>query len=135
MEMSYTRAKDRPRQENESGGQVDLKSLLGTWINTNRNTQGITKFILAEKDDQFTMRAFAVDAPMDWGEVEIKGYAADIVSQKPVAFHAIYDFEFMESFLAANTNKGLIIIAAYNRFKEQGKRSNYFSREFYFREI
>ena len=48
-------------------------------------------------------------------------------------FLAVYDFDFMQMSLAANMNKGLLIIASYNTFRDGSGRSNYFSREFFYR--
>jgi hypothetical protein len=50
-----------------------------------------------------------------------------------LVFFAVYDFDFMRMFLAANMNKGLLIIASYNTFRDGSGRSNYFSREFFYR--
>ena len=47
---------------------------------------------------------------------------------------ARYDFGFAEVTLAANENKGLIIIASYHRFRDGSARSNYFIREFFYRQ-
>ncbi len=132
--IPYTRAADRVETPENLVGEIDITPLLGTWINSNRATKGLTRFVLAKKKGVTTLHAFANDSPFDWGELEIVLYADSINSQKTVAFNANYDFGFMESFLAANTNKGLIIIAAYNKFKDDSQRSNYFSREFYFQE-
>ena len=49
------------------------------------------------------------------------------------AFLAFYDLGFVKSHLAANTNKGLIVIAAFHRF-ENSERPNFLCREFYYRE-
>jgi hypothetical protein len=110
--------------------QVDIRPLVGRWVNSNRETTWIKRFILAEKNGSFTMRTFDAEGA-DWGEVEIATYTDNIGE---LAFHAIYDLGFVESLLAANTNKGLIVIAAFHRFRDGSGRSNFLCREFYFRE-
>lgn len=46
----------------------------------------------------------------------------------------MYDLGAVEAVLAANTNKGLIIIAAFLRFKaDADQRENFLCREFYYR--
>lgn len=111
-------------------GQVDIRPLVGNWMNSNRETAWIKRFILAEKNGGFTMRTFDAGGA-DWGEVDIATYTDNIGE---MAFHAIYDLGFVESLLAANTNKGLVVIAAFHRFRDGSGRSNFLCREFYFRE-
>jgi hypothetical protein len=50
---------------------------------------------------------------------------------KENAFCARYERDSVESFLAANMNKGLCIIAGFHKFKD-GKQTD-FCREFYYR--
>ena len=128
---NYSRLADRP--VDRPGGLADPAPLEGTWVNTYPKTTGIQQFQIYPAGDQWLLSVTAKNAPLDWGSVPITAYAATIDDQQCVAFHAIYDFGFMRSFLAANTNKGLIIIAAYNEFSDDSGRSNYFSREFYYR--
>lgn len=77
------------------------------------------------------LRASGAGEPFEWGEVEVTTYMDNIGE---MAFHAVYDLGFVESVLAANTNKNLIVIAAFNRFKDESKRQNFLCREFYYRE-
>ena len=49
-------------------------------------------------------------------------------------FLARYDFGFADLTLAANEAKGLLIIAAFSTFRNGSGRSNYFTREFFYRE-
>jgi hypothetical protein len=112
-------------------GQVDIRPLLGIWVNSNRDTNWINRFILSEKDGAFTLRVFGAAGLGDCGEVEITTYTDNIGE---MAFHAVYDLGIVDSLLAANTNKGLIVIAAFHRFKDGSGRSNFLCREFYFRE-
>jgi hypothetical protein len=38
----------------------------------------------------------------------------------------------METHLQAKTEKGVLVVASFNRFKDQSGRSSYFSREFFY---
>ena len=51
-----------------------------------------------------------------------------------MAFLARYDLDFAEITLAANENKGLIIIASFHRFRDASPRSSYLKREFFYRD-
>ncbi|MEK8020563.1 MAG: hypothetical protein VSS75_027165 [Candidatus Parabeggiatoa sp.] len=128
--MSNMRETELSLQETVSGN-VDITPLLGTWLNSNAATKWIKKFTLAKTDDVFTLDTFAVEAPFDWGKVEISTYMDNIGE---IAFHAVYDLGFMESVFAANSNKGLIVIAAFHQFKDNTGRSNFLCREFFYRE-
>ncbi len=80
------------------------------------------------------MHALGKKSAQDWGEAEVVPHADSVTSETAVAFHAIYDLGFIQMFLAANYNKGIIIIAAYSTFKDGSPRSNYFTREFFYHE-
>lgn len=120
------------RLKNDDATEVDMSPLLGVWTNSNSQTEWIKRFTLGKKGSIFTIRVHGATEPFDWGEVEAVPYADNIGE---LAFHAVYELETVHSLLAANTNKGLIIIAAFNRFQKDGGRSNFLCREFYFREI
>lgn len=49
------------------------------------------------------------------------------------AFCADYELGFMAARLAANTNKGLIVVAAFFNFKAGSGRKNILCREFFYR--
>ncbi|HEV7506899.1 MAG TPA: hypothetical protein VGS07_18560 [Thermoanaerobaculia bacterium] len=112
------------------GGQVDVAPLLGTWVNSNADTEWIRRFVLARRGAGFVLSAEAAAPPHDWGEVEISTYTDNIGE---LAFLAIYDRPGLHSVLAANTNKGLVVIAGFHRAKD-GSRPGFLCREFYYRE-
>lgn len=120
-----------------SGGErtasVDLAELTGLWKNTNRATRVIRELTLTKNGDVYELRAFGAGAPRDWGKVSVIPHAGGVDAHDPAGFLAVYDFDFMQMFLAANMNKGLLIIASYNMFRDGSGRSNYFSREFFYR--
>jgi hypothetical protein len=115
-------------------GTVDLSHYVGHWTNTNPDTSGIPYFDFDRCGNGFYMRAFGAGYPECWGEVRVTPHAYDVAGTRGIAFLARYDFEFVEITLAVNENKGLIIIASYHTFKDASARSNYFKREFFYRE-
>jgi hypothetical protein len=124
---------DLPRQ-GTAVGPVDLSSFTGHWTNTNPETLAITHFDLFPREGRYYVRVSAAGLREPWGEVEATPHAYDASSGRAVAFLARYDLNFAEITLAANDNKGLIIIASYHRFKDASPRSNYFKREFFYRQ-
>jgi hypothetical protein len=117
------------------GGIADLSALLGTWFNTDKNTGGVVTMSLAGTPEDFTVHAFgaASPEPQDWGTVPAVSYAANVGSPDGMAFSATYDFGFVETFLAAYTKSGILVLDTFNVFKDGSGRSNYFSREFFHR--
>ena len=119
----------------EAYGPVSSERLLGTWLNTNCATHGITKAVLANKDGQVMLQIFADgnrERP-EWGEAIANIFAADSASTEGMAFSAFYDFGFMEALLQGHVRQGVLIIAKFERFKGADGRSNYFSKEFFYR--
>jgi hypothetical protein len=116
--------------ENPQGGQVDIGPLLGTWINSNHETEWIRELTLERRGETFTIRVLSAREPADWGEAEVSTYTDNIGE---LAFHAVLRVGPLESVLAANTNKGLIVIAAFHKFRD-GSSPNFLCREFYYRE-
>lgn len=115
-----------------SAGVADLSLLTGRWLNTKRQTKMIRELELTHHGDAYVLHAYGAGAPRDWGEVQVTPHAGRVDARDPAAFHAVYDFGFLQMFLAANLNKGLLIIASYNTFRDGSTRSNYFSREFFY---
>jgi hypothetical protein len=113
----------------------DLSALLGTWYNTDKQTGGLVRMTLAGSPGDFTVQAFgaASPEPLDWGKVQAVSYAAGVGSPAGMAFSATYDFGFVQTFLAAYTKSGILVLDTFNVFKDDSGRSNYFSREFFHR--
>jgi len=124
---------------------VATEPLLGTWLNTNSATQGITRAVLFAKDGQFKLQILAAGHPgpcdfgetsasfFDWGETSASFFAVDASSTEAMAFSAFYDFGFMDTRLQGHVRQGVLIIAKFDRFKDTSGRSNYFSKEFFYR--
>lgn len=119
------------------GGIADLAALLGTWFNTDKNTAGVVRMVLAGTPEDFTVHAWGAGSPLskehDWGQVPAVAYASGVASPDGMAFSATYDFDFVETFLAAYTKSGILVLDTFNVFKDGSGRSNYFSREFFHR--
>jgi hypothetical protein len=116
-------------------GSIRPEPLLGTWLNTNTTTRGVSLAILSRQSGQIMVRIVAAgdSGSHDWGETEANLFAADASSSEAMAFSAFYDFGFMETQLQAHVRQGVLIIAKFDRFKDSSGRSNYFSKEFFYR--
>jgi hypothetical protein len=131
--LKYMRIDDELKTD-ATGGPVDSSPLVGTWINTDKATGGIVKLILSQEGNSFFVQAFGACAPSpcDWGKVEGRVYSSGVDSQEGMAFTARYDFGFMETSLAVYLKSGILVLDSFNTFKDGSRRSNYFSREFYY---
>jgi hypothetical protein len=126
---------DQPQTDAPKGtGAVDLGPLLGIWRNTYRNSKGIVTVRLLRARDGFTVEGRGVGFPEAWGPVAAVPHALGVSSSKPAGFLARYEFGFAELVLSANEAKGLLIIASFSTFLDGSGRSNYFTREFFYRE-
>lgn len=126
--MNYMKA--HARQVN--GGQPDLSPLLGTWANTNSETESIVSVSIGESNGGLTIRVYGADGPepVDWGEAEATVFVSG--SSRVVAgFHTRYDFGPVETTLAGNYKLGILVIQSYTTFKDGSERMNHFDREFF----
>lgn len=117
---------------------LSFESLLGTWINTNPGARGIAKLVVSQENGALSLQTFGFHSRslIDWGQTRIETiYTKDVNSGEPMAFEACYDMDFMEIQVQANFSLGLLVLACFNTFKDQSGRENYFSREFFCREI
>jgi hypothetical protein len=126
---------DKPPEAGPVTG-VDLTHLLGTWVNTYRETRSLCRFTLAPSASGFSIEtvAAAESGTQTLGKTEVRPFAPNVNSRKADGFTASYDFEFLEMSLAAYCAKGLIVVSQYTRFKDGGGRPDYFNREFFFKE-
>ncbi|MFY9608547.1 MAG: hypothetical protein WAU45_08020 [Blastocatellia bacterium] len=135
--MRAMRFEDHPdTQEPVEPGSIDSSPFMGDWLSTNSNTRGIARLVITADDhDGLIIHAFGACAPpfCDWGEARGGVFADGVTSKRGLAFSAVYDFGFKETYLQAKVKKGVLVVANLNRFKDGSARSNYFSREFFYR--
>lgn len=126
---------DEPRDAGAVTG-VDLTDLLGTWVNTHRETRSLCRFTLTPNASGYSIETLAAteSGAQTLGRTEVRPFAPNVNSRKADGFTARYDFEFLEMSLAAYCAKGLIVVSQYTRFKDGSGRPDYFNREFFFKE-
>ena len=135
--VKYVRDDDRPGMTAAgSARKTDTSPFVGNWVTTNRATRGIVRIEVRESSAGLVVHTFGScsPGPCDWGQAEASVFADGVNSTTGLAFSATYDFGFMESDLQAKIKKGVLVVAGFNRFKDGSGRSNYFSREFFYRE-
>ena len=112
---------------------MDVSGLPGVWINSNPQTNGITRMVMTEVDGGLTVQVYAIgpDGLIDWGVAKVQVYSSTPLSRAGAGFSCRYDFGFAESFLQGMIMKGLLVLAELCTFKDQSNRADYFVREYF----
>ena len=126
---------DGPRSP-AAAARVDLTELLGTWVNTYRETGSLCRFTLAPSESGYSIETVVAteSGGQTLGKADVRPFSPNVNSRKADGFTAQYDFDFLEMSLAAYCAKGLIVVSQYTRFKDGSGRPDYFNREFFFKE-
>ena len=113
--------------------EIDQAALLGTWINSNLDTNSIARVKISETDGKLQLQVFAMgpDGLIDWGVAPAKVFAAGPASHAGAGFTCSYDFGFAEARLQAMIMKGLLVLAQFHLFKDDRGRADYFLREYF----
>jgi hypothetical protein len=132
---AISRLEDSPNLSMEAGDDTTVAQFVGDWITSNQNSRGMARVVITPQGQGLLVHAFGVGErePHDWGSVQAEVLTDGPGSSRIRAFHAVYDFGFLESYLQAKTEKGVLVVATFNRFKDQSGRLSYFSREFFAR--
>lgn len=113
------------------------EKLIGRWVNTNPDTQGIASCEIQRDGDQFSIKVSGVgaDGPIAWPTVRTKALAnlEEEAGQRTIALAATFEFGFMKSEIYIRVNKGVLVIVLFNTFQDDSGRSNYLNREFFYR--
>jgi hypothetical protein len=133
--LDISRLEEQPGSEMQGRDDTTIAQFIGDWTTTNPNSRGIARAVITSHEQGLLVHAFGAGRPElhDWGIVQARVLADGPASSRIRAFHAVYDFGFLESYLQAKTEKGVLVVATFNRFKDQSGRSSYFSREFFAR--
>lgn len=136
--MKYLRIRDQLENFEAEPGSLSPSDFSGNWLNTNKDTPGITRVICRADGNTLRVRfeGNGSSEPSDWGEVTAELlYAANIQGGPAMSFVTSFDFGFKHVQAGANLNQGLLVIATYHRSQNDtgGGASNYFAREFFHR--
>ena len=128
--MKFVQISDRVESK---AGEVSRAALLGTWINSNLDTNSIARVKIADADGKLQLQVFAMgpDGLIDWGLAPAQVFAGGPASHVGAGFTCGYDFGFAETRLQAMIMKGLLVLAQFHLFKDDSGRSDYFLREYF----
>jgi hypothetical protein len=131
--MQFAQLYDRVEIDAAMSEPMDYAALLGTWVNSNPETTGIARMVMAEADGKLSLQVYAIgpDGEIDWGRAEVSLFASSPSWRVCAGFTCLYDFGFSETRLQAMIMKGLAVLAQFHIFKDDSRRADYFVREYY----
>jgi len=139
FDVKHLRAQDRlERIGADARLSPSPSEFSGTWVNTNTDAPGITYVTCTVEGNVLRLRleGNGSSEPSGWGEATAELLCAASIHGGPaMSFIAGFDLGFKKVQAGANLNQGLLVIAFYHSFQNngEGSRSNYFSREFFHR--
>jgi hypothetical protein len=131
--MQFVQLYDRVETDAATAGAANVSALHGIWLNSNPDTSGIARMVLAEAGGKLSVRVYAIgpDGLIDWGAVDAEVFTSSPSSRVVAGFTCLYDFGFVETRLQAMILKGLIVLAQFHSFKDASGRADYFVREYF----
>ena len=131
MSAEPTRARERPDRAPDSKPEVDLGPLLGTWVVFESGTTGITRVEI--ESDGVRVFGSGDDGETEWGDSPAPVFAGDVAGSEAWAFRAGYDHGWQRVELFGYLNRGVLAVDAGTTFTDGSGRSDYFTRELFFR--
>ncbi len=135
MSAEPTRARERPDRAPGSKPEVDLAPVLGTWVVFESGTTGITRVEIEADGDAATARVFGSgdDGAAGWGSSPAPVFADDVAGDEAWAFRAAFDHGWQRVELFGYLNRGVLAVDAGTTFADGSARSNYFTRELFYK--
>jgi hypothetical protein len=111
--------------------------VIGRWLNTNPETQGVAEIIIEQAGEFFFVSVFGAGENdlIAWPKTKATALAnlEEEAGQRALALAVDFDFGFMRAETYLRVNKGVLVIVAYYIFLDGSRRSNYVNREFFYR--
>jgi hypothetical protein len=105
--------------------------LIGTWVNTNKATNDLEKIIITAAGGGITVQVFGAckPTPCPWGSVPGFIYAANVSSNKVVAFCADYRFGFGAATVLGHLQGQYLEVEVFTEFTDGSGRSNLYTTD------
>jgi hypothetical protein len=110
-------------------------SILGRWLNTNRESHGIAECVLSQENDAITVRITGVGEKESWplAKTTVLANVEEEAGQRTVALLQTFDLGFMTAETHVRVNRGVLVLVLFITFHDNSGRSNYLNREFFYR--
>jgi hypothetical protein len=115
---------------------LDLDGLLGAWLNTDDGSLGgVLRFEIGEREGGLLVRGIGAGHPdpYEWNEVEARAFAPSVADARAWAFNCRFEFGELATDVSAYNKQGILVAAIFTSFADGGTRSDYWTREFFFR--
>ena len=116
---------------------LSADKLVGRWVNTDPDTQGIATIVIERTDEHFdvSIQGVGADGLIDWPRARVTPLAnlEEEAGQRAVSLAADFDLGFMKAETYLRVNKGVLVIVLFVTFHDDSGRSNYLNREFFYR--
>jgi hypothetical protein len=105
-------------------------TMVGTWVNVDRNTRGITKVIITESGNQYEIQAFGSCSPTDcdWGKSALTTYGENVQDATHKAGTTQFNPGFAQTLLTVKQAGNQINLDGFTRFTDNSGRQNYHNR-------
>ena len=110
-------------------------SVLGRWLNTNRESQGLAECVVSQDNDGITVRITGVAEKEPWpvAKTTVLANLEEEAGQRTIALLAKFNLGSMTADTHIRVNKGVLVVVLYVTFHDDSGRSNYLNREFFYR--
>lgn len=105
---------------------------IGTWVNTNSNTRGITRLVVTNAGgNKLNIQVFGKCSPTDcdWGKESLVTYGSNVQDTNHRSATAIYKKGFSDTIVTLNVRGRQIDLQSFTQFLDQSGRQNYSSNE------
>ena len=102
-------------------------TMVGTWVNSDRNTRGITKIIITESGNQYEIQAFGSCSPTDcdWGKSALTTYGNNVGDVTHKVGTALFNPSFSQTIISVKQSGNQINLDGFTRFTDNSARQNY----------
>ncbi len=108
------------------------RDFVGTWVNANSNTRGITKLVVKRvAPNRLVVRVYGSCSPRDcdWGRAKLTTYGKDVQDRNHRSATTTYNKSFATTFLNINlAGRNRLSLQSFTQFKDNSNRQNYTSR-------
>lgn len=114
---------------------LNAEQLTGRWVNTNRQTRGLSECLIERDGEHLYVSVVGVGAaePIHWPKSKalVLANLEEEAGQRTAALAVDFDFGFMRAETQIRVNKGVLVIVLFNTFRDESGRANYVTREFF----
>jgi hypothetical protein len=105
-------------------------TMVGTWVNTDRNTRGITRIVITESGNQYEVNAFGRCHPTDcdWGKSVMTTYGDNVSDPTHKVGTAQFNPGFAQTLLSIRQQGNQISVDGFTNFTDGSGRQNYHDR-------